>query len=343
MARYNGPSAMDLRGQHVGVSHSPHPLQQYGTQVNNNSENLLSPLSHPSPSASIDLRNLNSSFSSNITSEFSSSLFDSNSQNSFGRNVGSATLIPPSQSQSLPPRAMMNGGLIPADEWSGTTIVGPGTPSTQQAQVLQSSQGQGPSGQAAHQPKQQVAYDGRVAANSHVLQAMSGNQYQAVMSTSQHSGGSQGGSRDPLQSYSSEVGQGITPRSPQVPIRSPQHPLDITAVKSEYPDMKRVKTEYGMEGVKAEYPQDSLAQATLIRSSQDLAYQEGSFHGPTSSNQLSGFDGGPTSSQQSGLEGDTKVNRSVTHQLVGMTQSGNYQAGEMSSPQSAYSSGTLSR
>jgi hypothetical protein len=345
MARYNGQAAMDMR-QHVGASHSPHPLQQYASQVTNNSENLLSPLAHSSPSASIDLSTLNPSFSSNITSEFTSSFFDSNSQNSFGRNVGSATLIPPSQSQSLPPKPLINGGIIPADEWSGTTIAGPGTPNTQPAQVLQSPQGQGPSGQVVHQSKQQFIYDGRVASGSQVLQAMDSHQYQTVLSTSQQSGGSQGVNRDPLQSYSNEVAQGMTPRSPQVSMRGPQgdlHPVDITAVKSEYPDFKRVKTEYsGMEGVKSEYAQESLTQAALLRSSQDSAYQEGSFHGPASSNQLSGFDGAPTSSQHSGLEGDTKVNRGVAHQLVGTTQSGGYQAGEINSPQSAYSNGSLS-
>lgn len=346
MARYNGPAAMDMR-QHVGASRSPHPLQQYGSQVTNNGENLLSPLSHPSPSASIDLSTINPSFSSTITSEFSSPFFDSNSHNSFGRNVGSATLIPPSQSQSMPPKPMINSGLIPADEWSGTTIAGPGTPNTQQAQVLQSPQGQGP---VVHQSKQQFVYDGRVVApGSQVMQAMGTHQYQAGLSTSQHSGGSQGVSRDPLQSYSNE---GTTPRSPQVPMRGPQGDLqavDITAVKSEYaqkseyPDSKRVKTEYtGMERVKSEYAQESLTQAALLRSSQDSAYQEGSFHGPSSSNQLSGFDGAPTSSQHSGLSGDNKANRSVAHQLVGMTQSGGYQAGEISSPHPAYSNGTAS-
>lgn len=340
---------MDMR-QHVGASHSPHSLQQYASQVTNNSENLLSPLAQSSPSASIDLSTLNPSFSSNITSEFTSSFFDSNSQNSFGRNVGSATLIPPSQSQSMPPKPLINGGLIPADEWSGTTIAGPGTPNTQQAQVLQSPQGQGPSGQVAgqvaHQSKQQFVYDGRVPPGSQGLQAMNSHQYQAVLSTSQQSGGSQGVSRDLLQSYSNEGAQGMTPRSPQVSMRGPQgdlHPVDISAVKSEYPDFKRVKTEYtGMEGVKPEYAQESLTQAALLRSSQDSAYQEGSFHGPTSSNQLSGFDGAPTSSQHSGLEVDIKVNRGIAHQLVGTTQSGGYQVGEISSPQSAYSNGTAS-
>lgn len=238
---------------------------------------------------------------------------------------------------------MINGGLIPADEWSGTTIAGPGTPNTQQAQILQSPQGQGPSGQVVHQSKQQFVYDGRVVApGSQVMQAM-GNQYQAGLSTSQHSGGSQGVSRDPLQSYSNE---GTTPRSPQVPMRGPQadqQPVGITAVKSEYPDSKRVKTEYtGMERVKSEYAQESLTQAALLRSSHDSTYQEGSFHGPTSSNQLSGFDAAPTSSQHSGLSGDNKVNRSVSHQLVGMTQSGGYQAGEISSPHPAYSNGKSS-
>lgn len=341
MARYSGPAAMDMR-QHVGASRSPHPLQQYSSQVTNNGENLLSPLSHPSPSASIDLSTINPSFSSNITSEFSSSFFDSNSHNSFGRNVGSATLIPPSQSQSMPPKPLMNGGVIPADEWSGTTIAGPGTPNTQQAQVLQSPQGQGPSGPVVHPSKQQFVYDGRVGpAGPQVMQAMGNHQYQASLSTSQHSGGSQGVSRDPLQTYSNE---GTTPRSPQVPMRGPHGDLqtvDITAVKSEYPDPKRVKTEYtGMERVKSEYAQESLTQAALLRSSQDSAYQEGSFHGPTSSNQLSGFDGAPTSSQHSGLSGDNK--RSVAHQLVGMTQSGGYQVGEISSPHPSYSNGKAS-
>ena len=336
MARYNGQAAMDMR-QHVGVSHSPHPLQQYASEVTHNSENLLSPLAHSSPSASIELSTLNPSFSSNITSEFTSSFFDSNSQNSFGRNVGSATLIPSSQSQSMPPKPLITGGLIPADEWSGTTIAGPGTPNTQQAQVLQSPQGQAPSGQVAgqivHQSKQQFVYDGRVASGSQVLQAMGSHQYQAVLSTSQQSGGSQGVSRDPLQSFSNDVAQGMVPRSPQVSMRGPQvdlQPLDITAVKSEYHDCKRVKTEYsGMEGVKSEYAQESMDR-----------HQEGGFHGPTSSNQLSGFDGAPSSSQHSGLEGDIKVNRGVAHQLVGTSQSGGYQAGEISSPQSVYNNGT---
>jgi hypothetical protein len=331
MARYNGQAGMDMR-QHLGASHSPHPLHQYGSQVTNNSENLLSPLGHPIPSASIDLSTLNPSFSSNITSEFSSSLFDSNSQNSFGRNVGSATLIPPSQSQSLPPKAISNGGLIPADEWSGTTIAGPGTPITQKAQGLQSPQGKGPSGLAAHQSKQQFVYEGRVAAGSQVLQAMGTNQYQAGLSSSQQSGGSQGGNRDPLQSYTNEVAQGGTPRSPQGLKRGLQgdmQPMDITAVKSEYPELKRAKTEYThMEGVKTEHTQEALTQAGLLKSSQDSAYQEGSFHGPTSSNQLSGLDVAPTSSQHSGLEGEIKANRGVSHLL-----SGNYHSGEINSPQ----------
>uniref|UniRef100_A0A7I4FR68 Uncharacterized protein n=1 Tax=Physcomitrium patens TaxID=3218 RepID=A0A7I4FR68_PHYPA len=340
MAKHNGPSAMNMRGQHVGVSLSPHHPQQYGSQVTNISENVLSPHSHASPSPSIDLSTLYPSFSSNITSEFTSAFFDSDSQNSFGRNVGSATLISPSQSQSLPPKPMINGGLVPADEWSGTTIAGPGTPNTQQGQVLQYLQGQGPPGQTANQTKQpQFVYEGRVAANPQVLQATSNNQYQAVMSTSKLSGGFPGGNRDTLQSYSNEVVQCITPKSSQVPIRSPQHAVDITAMKSEYPDMKRVKTEFGMEGVKAEYTQDSLTQEAVLRSSRDSAYQEGSFHGPISSNQLSVFDGDSTNSNHSGLEGDTKVNRSAAHQLVGLMQSGNFQAGEISSPQSAYSNG----
>lgn len=345
MARYNGQAAMDMR-QHLVASHSPHPLQQYGSQVINNSENLLSPLSHPSPSASVDLSTLNPSFSSNITSEFTSSFFESNSQNSFGRNVGSATLIPPSQSQSLPPKAVINGGLVPADEWSGTTIAGPGTPSTQKAQVLQSPQGHEPSGQAARQSKQQFVYEGRVAAGSQVLQAMGDDQYRAVLSTSQQSEGSQGGNRDALQSYTNQVAQGVTPRSPQVPICGPQgdvQPMDITAVKSEYPDLKRVKHEYSnMDRVKTEYTQESLTQAALLRPSQGSAYQEGSLHRPTSSNQLSGFDVAPASSQHSGLEGDNKANRGVPHLLLGMTQSGSYQSGDINSPQSAYNNGTTS-
>ena len=345
MARYNGQAAMDMR-QHLGASHSSHPLHQYGSQVINNSENLISPLGHPSPSASVDLSTLNPSFSSNITSEFTSSFFDSNSQSSFGRNVGSATLIPPSQSQSLPPKAISNGGLIPADEWSGTTIAGPGTPNTQKAQGLQSPQGQGPSGQAAHQSKQEFIYEGRVAAGSQVLQAMGTNQYQAGLSSSQLSGGSQGVNRDALQPYTNEVAQGATPRSPQVLKRGLQGDvqlMDITAVKSEYPDLKRVKSEYThMEGMKTEYSQEALTQAALLRPSQDSAYQEGSFHGPTSSNQLSGFDVASTSSQHSGLEEDIKANRGAGHLMLGMALSGSYRSGEINSPQSVYNNGTAS-
>lgn len=344
MARYNGQAAMDMR-QHMGASHSPHPLHQYGSQVTNSTENLLSPLHHPSPSSSIDLSTLNPSLSSNITSEFTSSFFDSNSQNSFGRNVGSATLITPSQSQSLPPKAVISGGLVPADEWSGTTITGPSTPNTQKAQGLQSPQGQGPSGQAAHQSKQQFLYEGRVAGGSHVLQAMGTNQYQVELSCSQQSGSSQGGGRDVMQSYSNEVGHGVTPRSSHVLKRGPQGDLqamDITAVKSEYPDFKRVKSEYShMEGARTDYTQEALTQAALLRSSQDSAYQEGSFHEPTSSNQFSGFDVAPSSSQHSGLQGDVKSNRGVPHLLVGMTQSGSFQSGEINSPQSVYNNGML--
>lgn len=108
--------------------------------------------------------------------------------------------------------------------------------------------------------------------------------------------------------------------------------MDITAVKSEYPDFKRVKSEYShMEGVKTDYTQEALTQAALLRLSQDSAYQEGSFYGPASSNQLSGFD-----------EGDIKSNRGVPHLLVGMTQSGSFQSGEINSPQSVYNNGTAS-
>jgi hypothetical protein len=337
MARYNGLTAMDMR-QHVGASHSPRPLQQqFVSQVTNSNENLLSPHANPSPSASIDLSTLNPSFSSNITSDFASSYFDSTSQNSFGRNVGSATLIPLSQSQTVPPKGMVNSGVIP-DEWSGTTITGPGTPSTQHQQqpALQSPPVQIPAAQGVPQSKQQYLYDGRIASSS--LQGLGNNQYQAVLSTSQQSGGYQGGSRDGLQSFPSGAQGGSSSISQQVPLNGQQgdvQPMDITVVKQEYPSvLKAPKTEYtGMEGVKSEYPQEALTPSALLRASEDSAYQEGSFHGPTSSNQVPGFDGGPTSSQQSGLEGDTSANHLGPHQsqLAGMNQSGSFQGAQTSS------------
>lgn len=346
MARYNGPAAMDIR-QHVGATLSSHPLQQFGTQVNNTNENLLSPHSIPSPSPSIDLSSLNPSFSSNITSEFSSTFFDSSSQNSFGRNVGSATLIPLSQSQPMPPKGMMNAGVIAADEWSGTTITTSGTSNTQHQQAMQNPQGQGPTPQGAFQAKQQFVYEGgRLTSGSQVLQGLGNNRYQAVISTSQQSGGSQGGSREGLQSFAGGASQGVSSGvSHQATMQSQQgevQGLEGTIVKSEYPVLKAPKSEItSMEGVKQEYgTQESLTQAALLRHSHDSAHQDAGFPGPTSSSEQLGFDAAPTGSQHSGLDGDTKVNHLVAlqNQQAGMSQSATFPGGE--SPRSAYVNGT---
>ncbi|XP_024399009.1 uncharacterized protein [Physcomitrium patens] len=246
----------------------------------------------------------------------------------------------------MPPKALINGGQVSADEWPGTTIAGVGTPSTQQALVLQSPRGQGSSEQGALQSKQHFVYEGRVASGSQVLQAIGSNQYQAALSTSQLSGGSEGVKQDAFQSYFNEVAQDVTPRSPQVRVCYPQgdvQPMDITAVKSEYPDLKRVKREYTLiEGERGEYTQGSLNPAVLLRSSQESPHQEGSFQAPASSDQLSGLDRAPTSSQHSGLEGDIKPNYGVPHELVVKSESGNYQSAEISSPCSTYTTGQAS-
>ncbi len=333
MARYNGPAAMEIQ-QHVGAT--------------------LSPQSNSSPSASVDLSSLNPSFSSNITTEFSSSFFNTGSQNSFGHSMGSATLIPLSQSQTMLPKGMQNAALLPADEWSGTTNnVGPGTSASQQQQQqqqgFQSSQGQVVPSQATFQSsKQQFVYEGggRLAANSQVGQEgvrgrIGSNRYQGMLS-SQQSGGLQGGARQ-VQSFQSGAPQGAI-ASQHLALQKQQAELQATegtmVGKLEMPALKSVKSEYtGLGGVKAEYMiQDSLNQAASMRMSQDSACQEASYAGVTTATQQSVFDEGATSNQHSGLDSDVKPGNlgPVEGHSVGMDETAGFQGGDFGSPRSSY-------
>ena len=288
---------MDIRN-HVGASISPHPLHQLSALVTAADDNLLvgSRFSNATSSSSrpMDFGSThNPSFSSNSLSEFSSSLFDcQSSQSSFGRYVGSATLIPLSQSQTMPAKGGVTSEMMPADEWSGTTFSGPGTPSTQQQQQqqqqrdeerLQSPPDPGLTTQADLLSKQQFLYEGRLITGAQTVQSLEENKYQLVMCASQQSVVSQGNG---LLSLSGGPSQGLMHSR----LGDAQESMDISVPIVDYPVEKSVKSEFnGIEGVKLEYDVQE-SQPEVLMSSQDSAYQEGSLHGPSSSNQQLGME-----------------------------------------------------
>ncbi len=330
MARYNGPAAMEIR-QHVGTT-------------------TLPPCSSSSPSTSVDLTSLNPSFSSNITTEFASSFFDTGSQNSFGHSVGSATLIPLSQSQTMPPKGMQNGVLLPADEWSGTTNnARPGVPGGQQQQQqqgFQSSQDQVASSHATFQSsKQQFVYEtGRLPASSQVGQEaimgrMGSNRYQRLLS-GQQTAALQGGAQQ-LQSFQSGAPRGVTV-SQHLAMQKPKEEQQATegsvVGKLQMSAVKAEKSEYtALEGLKAEYMiQDSLTQAAPMRMLQDTECQEPSFPGAITTTQQSVFDEAATSG--SVLNSDLKSSNlgPLEGHSGGMGQAAGFQGEDFGNPQSSY-------
>jgi hypothetical protein len=331
MARYNGPAAMEIR-QHVGTT-------------------TLPPCSSSSPSASVDLTSLNPSFSSNITTEFASSFFDTVSQNSFGHSVGSATLIPLSQSQAMPPKGMQNGVLLPADEWSGTTNnARPGVPGGQQQQQqgFQSSQDQVASSHTTFQSsKQQFVYEtGRLPASSQVGQEaimgrMGSNRYQRLLS-GQQTAALQGRAQQ-LQSFQSGAPRGVTV-SQHLAMQKPKEEQQATegsvVGKLQMSAVKAEKSEYtALEGLKAEYMiQDSLTQAAPMRMLQDTECQEPSFPGAITTTQQSVFDEAATSSQLSVLNSDLKSSNlgPLEGHSGGMGQAAGFQGEDFGNPQSSY-------
>ncbi|CAK9256694.1 unnamed protein product [Sphagnum jensenii] len=331
MARYNGPAAMEIR-QHVGTT-------------------TLPPCSSSSPSASVDLTSLNPSFSSNITTEFASSFFDTGSQNSFGHSVGSATLIPLSQSQTMPPKGMQNGVLLPADEWSGTTNnARPGVPGGQQQQQqgFQSSQDQVASSHTTFQSsKQQFVYEtGRLPASSQVGQEaimgrMGSNRYQRLLS-GQQTAALQGRAQQ-LQSFQSGAPRGVTV-SQHLAMQKPKEEQQATegsvVGKLQMSAVKAEKSEYtALEGLKAEYMiQDSLTQAAPMRMLQDTECQEPSFPGAITTTQQSVFDEAATSSQLSVLNSDLKSSNlgPLEGHSGGMGQAAGFQGEDFGNPQSSY-------
>ncbi|KAG6549797.1 hypothetical protein Mapa_008778 [Marchantia paleacea] len=180
MSRFNGPAAMELCQQHSGGSISS---ISYGSQgALGGYVDLDGANSIPSPSSG-GLGNLNTSLASNITADFGGSFLESSSQNSLNRALGSATVIPFSQSQTQ--SQTQAGSLIVADEWSGTSNGIPGTSNTQpQQQVVQSSSSHGltqtPSGalegfNSAKQLQQQ-AFDSHPSTKLQGVQDMLANQ-----------------------------------------------------------------------------------------------------------------------------------------------------------------------
>ena len=295
MERYNSVAAMDIR-QHVGASFSPHPLHQLSALATAADDSLLvgSRFSNATSSSSrpMDFGSThNPSFSSNSLSEFSSSLFDcQSSQSSFVRYVGAATLIPLSQSQTMPAKGGGTSEMMPADEWSGTSFSGPGTPSTQQQQQqqreeesLQSPPDPGLTTQADLLPKQQFLYEGRLITGAQTVQSLEENKYQMVMCASQQSGVSQG---NVILSLSGGPSQGLM----RSRLGDAQESMDISVPIVDYPVEKSVKSEFNrIEQVKLEYDVQE-SQPEVLMSSQDSAYQEGSLHGPISSNQQLGME-----------------------------------------------------
>lgn len=337
MDRYNSLAAMDIR-QHVGVSLSPHPLHQLGAletaaddslEVGSRFSNAMGPSSRPMDFGSIH----NPSHSSNSLSEFSSSLFDcQSSQSSFGRHAGSATLIPLSQSQTMPAKGGVTSEVMPADEWSETTFSGPGTPSTQQHQQeerLRSPPDPGLTTQADLQPNQQFLYEGRLITAAQTVQSLEGDKYQLVMCASQQSGVSQGNG---ILSLSGGPSQGPM----QSQLGDAQESMDISVPIVDYPVEQSVKYEFnGIQRVKLEYGvQESHPEALM--SSQDSACQEGSFHGPISSNQQLGMEMCPTGSL---AQADMKDNliEAIQNQMMGSVQDG-----EISSLRPGFPNGKIS-
>lgn len=341
MERYNSLAAMDIR-QHVGASFSPHPLHQLSALVTAADDNLLvgSRFSNATSSSSrpVDFGSThNPSFSSNSLSEFSSSLFDcQSSQSSFGRYVGSATLIPLSQSQTMPAKGGVTSEMMPADEWSGTTFSGPGTPSTQQQQQqqreeerLQSPPDPGLTTQADLLPKHQFLYEGRLITGAQTVQSLEENKYQLVMCASQQSGVSQGNG---ILSSSGGPSQGLIHSR----LGDAQESTDISVPIVDYPVEKSVKSEFnGIEGVKLEYDVQE-SQPEVLMSSQDSAYQEGSLHGPISSNQQLGMEMCLTGSL---AQADMKDNHAEAFQNQMM---GSVPDGEISSLRPGFPNGKIS-